>query len=1093
MLHRLPAAVMAALFIFGAIAAPAPARAVTAAAPVAPEPFDSLTVRFAYNTTVGTAMSDDGKTRQIDLKPGQDAETALAAWEQAPGVVGVIPDIRAFPTIDPIDPYFASQWDMHVPTTGKEGAANAAAAWGTTTGAGVVVAVLDTGQVNHPDLIANTPEGWGVDMIENSATAGDDNPGRDTDPTDEGDWTSYTDENGKTYLTRSSWHGTHVAGTIGAAQNDIGISGVAPNVSILHVRVLGHGGGTFDDIIDGIRWASGLTTSWDGRLWSAFGLPNNSHPADIINLSLGGYGIPCYERLQTSITQARAAGAVIVVAAGNLGADVALAIPANCNDTVTVAAIGRVGGRAGYSNHGAGVDIAAPGGDMPRDSGVLSTIATGTTTLTGYGYANYHGTSMAAPHVAGVAALVASLHPTWGPNEIEAAIYAGARPFPADSLRPCVTTSETPTGSQRQCGAGLLDAVGALNMAQPTLTITAPERLAVGESATVSAASDLAGVVTLAVASASAANCTLSGETLSAAQTGTCTLNATTPTTADHIAASATFHVTITGTPQSVIFGVGPLLTETDVPFGTTPPTLTATASSGLPVSYEISTPTICEALAPDGLVNAWRLRLLNVGTCTVRATQAGNAIYERASSIERSFTIVQGSQTIELEALADRTFDPTVLQELPRFSSANLPLNYSGLSSSVCEPRFNGTGFELHLLKPGTCTIRAEQEGTSTYRAADSVIRTFEVFRGTQALINFGTGPLLAETDVPFGTTPPTLTATASSGLPVSYEISTPTICEALAPDGLVNAWRLRLLNVGTCTVRATQAGNSIYERASSVERSFTIVQGSQTIELDALADRAFDPTVLQELPRFSSANLPLNYSGLSISVCEPRSNGTGFELHIFKLGTCTIRAEQDGTSTYRAADSVIRTFEVFRGTQAPLILDAGSSAHVVNSTRSYAYGGGSSSAPFIATSVTPTICTVIGRNIRYLKVGTCIVRGVKDGNALYEMAYTTISVTVFVPARVTVIPRIRQVGKIVYGTRGTWVGSPTPNYKYQWYSCTTAQRTRCSVISGATSVNLKVTSKIAGKYAFLRVTMYQYGSERARRDSNVIRISAK
>jgi hypothetical protein len=613
--------------------------------------------------------------------------------------------------------------------------------------------------------------------------------------------------------------------------------------------------------------------------------------------------------MQTSITLAREAGAVVVIAAGNNGADVALAIPANCNDAVTVAAVGRVGGRAGYSNHGAGVDIAAPGGDMPRDSGVLSTIATGATTLTGYSYANYQGTSMAAPHVAGVAALVASLHPTWGPNEIEAAIYAGVRPFPADSVRPCVTTSETPTGIQRQCGVGLLDAVGALNMAQPTLTITAPARLAAGETATVSAASDLPGIVTLAVASATAANCTLDGSTLTATQTGTCTLNAATPATADHVAANATFHVTISGTPQSISFGVGPLLTEADVPFGAAPPELTATASSGLPVSYEISTPTICEALAPGGLVTTWRLRLLNVGTCTVLATQAGSTVYERATSISRSFTIVQGSQTIGLGILTDRTFDPTVLQALPSHSSVNLPLNYSGLSSSVCDPRFNGTGFELHLLTPGTCTIRAEQEGTSTYRAADSVTRTFEVLKLTQT----------------------------------------------------------------------------------------------------------------------------------------------------------------------------------------PLIFDASPSYHVVNSSNGYGNGGGSSSAPFVVTSLTPAICTVNERIIRYLKVGTCTLLGSKDGDMWHQPASKTISVTVFAPARATVTPRIRQVGKVVYGTRGTWVGSPTPSYKYQWYSCTTAQRTKCSAISGATSVNLKVTSKIAGKYAFLRVTMYQYGSERGRRDSNVIRISAK
>ena len=896
MLRRLPAAVMAALFIFGAIAAPAPARATSTQTPIAPEPFDSLTVRFAYNTTVGTAVSDDGKTREIQLRPGQDAETALAAWEQAPGVTGVIPDIRAVPMIDPIDPLYASQWDMHAPTTGKEGAANGAAAWSTTTGAGVVVAVLDTGQINHPDLIANMPEGWGVDMIENPVTSRD-GDGRDMNPTDEGDWCSYP----------SSWHGTHVAGTIGAAQNNIGISGIAPNVSILHVRVLGRCGGSFNDVIDGIRWAAGLTTTWDGQQWSNYGLTVNAHPADIINMSLGGGG-GCWSTLQDAITQARAAGTVVVTAAGNSTEDAANFTPANCNDTVTVAATGRVGGLAGYSNFGSSIDIAAPGGDMPRDSGILSTVATGATTATGYSYANYQGTSMAAPHVAGVAALVASQHPTWGPNEIEAALYAGARPFPADSLRPCVTTSETPTGSQRRCGVGLLDAVGALDMAQPTLTITAPDRLAAGESATVSATSDLPGIVTLAVASASAANCTLSGATLTATQTGTCALNAETPATADHVAASATFNVTITGTPQSINFGAGPLLTESEVPFGTTPPTLSATASSGLAVSYEISTPTICEALAPASPSDAWAIRLLNVGTCTVRATQAGDATYERAPSIERSFTIVQGSQTIGLGILSDRTFDPTVLQALPSRSSAGLPLNYSGLTSSVCNPEFNGTGFDLRVFMPGTCTIRAEQEGTSTYRAAESVTRTFEVLK-------------LAQT---------------------------------------------------------------------------------------------------------------------------------------------------------------------------PLIFDAGPSFHVVNSSNGYGNGGGSSSAPFVVTSLTPSICTVSERIIRYLKVGTCTLLGSKDGDMWHQPASKTISVTVFAPARATVSPRIRQVGKIVYGTRGTWAGSPTPSYKYQWYSCTTAQHTRCSAISGARSVNLAVTSKIAGKYAFLRVYMYQYGIELARRDSNVIKISA-
>jgi serine protease len=897
MTRRLLAAVMAALFLFGATAAPAPARAVTATAPVAPEPFDSLTVRFAYKTSIGTALSDDGQTRTITLRAGQDAETALAAWENSAGVVAVIPNIPVTTLAEPIDPLWAAQWDMKVPTATNGGATNVASAWTAVTGSGVVVAVIDTGRTDHPDLLAAMPDGWGIDMISNSDTARD-GSGRDMDPTDMGDACGGP----------SSWHGTHVAGTIAAQPNEIGVVGIAPSVKIQHVRVLGTCGGNFYDVIDGIRWAAGLTTNYYGAAWSTFGLTNNEHPADVINLSLGGWG-GCFSELQNAISAAHAAGTLVVTAAGNSNEDVANFTPANCNDTVTVASVGRVGARAYYSNFGSGIDIAAAGGDMWRDSGILSTLATGATDLTGYTYANSQGTSMAAPHVAGVAALVASLHPTWGPTEIEADLYAGARPFPPDSVRPCVTTSETPTETQRRCGVGLLDAFGALNLAQPTLSISAPERLAVGESATISAASDLGGVVTLTVASASSVNCTLIGTTLSATQTGTCTLNAATPATTDHVEGSAVHHVTITGTPQAISFGVGPLLTSADVPFGATPPALTATASSGLRVSYEISTPTICEALAPDSLVNTWRLRLLNLGTCTVLATQRGNAVYERATSVERSFTIVLGSQTIGLGALTDRRFDPTVAQVLPRVSSANLPLNYSGLSSSVCEPRFNGSDFQLFVFRPGTCTIRAEQAGSSTYRAAEPVTRNIEIFKLVQAPLFFRVGP------------------------------------------------------------------------------------------------------------------------------------------------------------TYQA----------------------------VNSTSGYGDGGGSTMAPFVATSLTPKICSLSGRTIRYLKVGTCILQGSKDGNEWHQPAYTKVRITVFTPARVTVAPRINQVGTIVYGTRGTWVGSPTQSFKYQWYSCSSASRTRCAPINGATSAKLSVTNEIVGKYAFLRVFMYQAGYERARTDSNLINIYSK
>ena len=900
MLRRLTAAVMAALFICGALATPAPSRAQATATPTpasTTQAFDAITVRFAYKSTVGTAFSRDGQTRTIHLQPGQDAETALAAWEQAPGVLAVVPDVTASIVADPVDPLWGAQWDLKSPLVGSEGAAHVSDVWSSVTGAGVVVAIIDTGQTNHPDLVANMPAGWGVDMISNSLISRD-GDGRDTNPTDEGDWVRNP----------SSWHGTHVAGTIGAAQNDIGVSGIAPNVSIMHVRALGAGGGSFYDVIDGIRWAAGLTTSWDGLPWSSFGLPNNAHQADIINLSLGGVGA-CWSTLQDAISAARAAGTLVVAAAGNSFLNTNNFTPANCDDTVTVAAVGRAGGLASYSNYGSIIDIAAAGGDMSRDSGILSTIATGATTLTGYGYTYYQGTSMATPHVVGVAALVASAHPTWGPAEIEAALYAGARPFPADDLRPCVTRDTTPVGTQRQCGVGILDAVGALNMAEPKLSITAPDVLSVDASATVSAASDLDGAVSLTVADESAAQCTLSGTTLQAIGAGICRLIASTPASITHVAGYATHSITITGIDQSIDFGVGPLFDPETIAFSSTLIPLAATATSGLFVSYQSQTPATCSLTAHDGISDTWRVRLLNVGTCTLRALQAGNARYNPATPVERSFTIVQGSQTIDLGTLSDRAFNPANRQVLPRFSSAGLPLNYAGLTSSVCQPQFTGTNFELVQFSPGTCTIRAEQLGSSTYLAAAPVTLSFTIFKLPQSQIYF----------------------------------------------------------------------------------------------------------------------------------------------------------------------------------------DVGGTLHAVNTSGGWGYGGGSTASEFVVTSLTPRTCSVSGRIVNYLREGNCTLRGTKAGDTNYYAASITVRITIFTPARLNIAPRILQIGRVVTANSGTWTGTPTPTFHYQWFSCATAERTGCSAIGGATSSSLTVTSALAGRFAFVRVFMYQAGQERARTDSNVIKLSAR
>ena len=329
--------------------------------------------------------------------------------------------------LTPNDTNYTSQWHYYEAT----GGINLPAAWDRATGSGVVVAVLDTGYVAHSDLAANIIAGY--DMISDTTVAGDGN-GRDSNPADPGDY-----YNGRT----SSWHGTHVAGTIAAVTNNAkGVAGVAYNARVQPVRVLGRGGGYTSDIADGIIWASGGTVS---------GVPANPTPADVINMSLGGSGA-CGTTTQNAINGAVSRGTVVVVAAGNSNANVSGFNPGNCNNVISVAATNRTGARASYSNYGTLIDVSAPGGEGGT-AGVLSTLNSGTQGPGTENYAYYAGTSMAAPHVAGVVALIQSVA-TKTPAEIEAILKSTARPLPG--------------ACSGGCGAGIIDANAALSAALGT-------------------------------------------------------------------------------------------------------------------------------------------------------------------------------------------------------------------------------------------------------------------------------------------------------------------------------------------------------------------------------------------------------------------------------------------------------------------------------------------------------------------------------------------------------------------------------------------------------------------------------------------------
>ncbi|MFP6817279.1 MAG: S8 family serine peptidase, partial [Pseudomonadales bacterium] len=320
------------------------------------------------------------------------------------------PNYLRYPHTTPNDRLYASQW--HYP------AINLPLAWDITTGDNsVIVAVVDTGVLlTHPDLDDQMVAGF--DFIDDPDRARD-GDGRDSDPTDEGDLA---------FGGSSSFHGTHVSGTV-AAETDTdatgpspGVAGVAWNARLMPLRALGVNGGTSFDVIEAVKWAAGLSNVSNT-------LP--AQPADVINLSLGG-GSPSVNE-QNVIDQVRAAGVIVVASAGN-DASALPSYPAAYDGVVSVSATTiQNNAIAPYSNSGATVDIAAPGGSSITDingdgivDGVISTRADDSDPQNlQFGYSTLQGTSMAAPHVAGVVALMKAVHPNLTPIEFDTALAAG--------------------------------------------------------------------------------------------------------------------------------------------------------------------------------------------------------------------------------------------------------------------------------------------------------------------------------------------------------------------------------------------------------------------------------------------------------------------------------------------------------------------------------------------------------------------------------------------------------------------------------------------------------------------------------------------
>jgi serine protease len=443
----------------------------------------------------------------VDPRAGESFEEQIERVRSDPDVEFAVADERRFAHAVPTDPLFTGQWYLQ---NAQPAAINAQAAWDTSVGtAGVVIAVIDTGVLySHPDLKRANIGGRllpGYDFITQVAIANDGN-GRDSDATDAGDFISASDAAQQQFqgcgVSSSSWHGTRVSGIIGALSNNaVGVTGITWNPWILPARALGKCGGFDSDIIDAMAWAAGRHIN---------GVPDNPYPAKIENLSLGSTET-CPASYASVVADLATTGVLVVASAGNEGGPVDT--PANCPGVAAITGLRHIGTKVGFASLGPEVALGAPGGNcvntgagQPCLFSIDTTTNDGATTAGNNTYTdqiNFNvGTSFSAPIVSGIAGLMASVNGNLGSAQLLARLKEGATtPFPV-STDPTVPMCHVPVASNPNdiqaaecscttstCGAGMANAVGALNAAlRPIAAVVRPASVAGGQPVALSGA-----------------------------------------------------------------------------------------------------------------------------------------------------------------------------------------------------------------------------------------------------------------------------------------------------------------------------------------------------------------------------------------------------------------------------------------------------------------------------------------------------------------------------------------------------------------------------------------------------------------------------
>ncbi|MHB8448261.1 MAG: beta strand repeat-containing protein [Rudaea sp.] len=411
---------------------------------------------------------------------------------------------------------------------------------------------------------------------------------------------------------------------------------------------------------------------------------------------------------------------------------------------------------------------------------------------------------------------------------------------------------------------------------------------------------------------------------------------------------------------------------------------LTATASSGLTVTYTSTTPSVCTVAGSTGT-------MLAAGTCTINADQAGNATYNAAPTVTDNITINKASQTIAFTSTAPAgavVGGATYTVTATGGASGNaVTFTIDATSSGVCTI----SGSTVSFTATGTCTIDANQAGNTNYNAAPQAQQAFAVGPGSQTITFTSTAPAGAAV----GGATYTVTATGgASGNPVTFAID-------VASSGVctISGSTVSFTGTGTCTIDANQAGNTNYNAAPQAQQSFAVGKGSQTITFPNPGAQTYSAGGTFAVSATATSGLAVTFTSTTTGVCTV----AGSTVTIVSAGTCTINADQSGNTNYSAAPTVSDNITINKANQAIAFPNPGAQTYSPGGT--FAVSATATSGLAVAfSSTTPGVCTVAGSTVTIVSAGTCTIAANQAGNTNYSAAPTVSDNITINPASQTI-----------------------------------------------------------------------------------------